>query len=191
MEFISSDKINTEELRDLINTDLLALSTNHSELLYPLCALLDEKITQVLHEEWSQFPLQMEYFDEYKAGENFYHKLDVLIKQKSPDTKTLSGYYSCLLLGYHGKYLDTQHRELRRLISVLRDHLKSIVKFDDLSAPKNLNNKNLNQKKLSYTRISYFFLGSLVSCWMIFKLLSWYQLSQALEQIHIVSMISL
>lgn len=77
---------------------------------YVLCALLDEIVFASrweLKAEWLNQPLQMVYFQDFNAGEQFYKRLDELRgKKEAREIDLLEVYTNCLLLGFRGKYAD-------------------------------------------------------------------------------------
>jgi type VI secretion system protein ImpK len=89
---------------------------------YAIAAFLDEIILSSdwsRREEWSARPLQLEYFNDDMAGENFYAKLDALRGTKeSEELDVLQVYATCLALGFKGKLSDPRSREKPRLLVV-------------------------------------------------------------------------
>lgn len=75
---------------------------------YALCAFLDEIVLSSnwgIRQDWAGMPLQMEYFNDFTAGEEFYRKLEAL--RGSDDAvrrEALEVYGLCLGLGFRGKY---------------------------------------------------------------------------------------
>jgi len=80
--------------------------TDLAEARYAIVAFLDEQINKSNwpgRSEWMGHPLQLELYREYTAGENFFHRMRVLMQQgKVPPA--LEVYYLCLLLGFRGVY---------------------------------------------------------------------------------------
>lgn len=87
---------------------------------YALCAFLDELVfmSQLpAREEWTGRPLQLEYFNDYNAGDAFYTKLDELRHTDDPITNAvLEIYYLCLVLGFKGKFTDRVGLEKRKVL---------------------------------------------------------------------------
>ncbi len=91
---------------------------------YALAAYLDEVILSSLlpvKEPWLGRPLQLEYFNDFSAGEEFYNKLDNLRDglRHTPDEakrEVLEVYYLCLSFGFCGKYGDSEGREKRKVL---------------------------------------------------------------------------
>ena len=86
-------------------------SANIDRARYALCALIDETVLnsnwETVKTDWIGRPLQMEYFQSFTAGEQFYAKLDQLRGSSDPaDVDVLEVYTQCLALGFRGKYAD-------------------------------------------------------------------------------------
>lgn len=95
---------------------------------YALAALIDETILTSrwqIREGWSGNPLQLEYFNDFAAGEEFYSKLEHL-RHSSDRAKVdvLEVYYLCLALGFRGKYGGIEGMEKTR--SLLKDLAEEI-----------------------------------------------------------------
>ncbi|MBL8736768.1 MAG: DotU family type IV/VI secretion system protein [Planctomycetes bacterium] len=75
---------------------------------YALCAFLDEIVLSSawqMRQEWASQPLQMEYFNDFTAGEEFYRKLDALRVGNDPVRKEAVEVFGlCLGLGFRGKF---------------------------------------------------------------------------------------
>lgn len=87
---------------------------------YALTAMVDEGILMSEHpakDEWLGRPLQMVFFDDFSAGEEFYVKLDAIRTARSPRTgDVLEVFHLCLALGFKGKYGDARGVERRRVL---------------------------------------------------------------------------
>ena len=73
---------------------------------YALMALFDEILVQARwpgRMEWQTAPLQFVHFHENVAGENFFRRADVLLKQPRR-SHVLLVYFLCLGLGFQGRY---------------------------------------------------------------------------------------
>lgn len=78
------------------------------EAKYAFCALVDEMILSSdfsIRPEWEQMPLQLRLFGDHLAGEAFFDRLDALRSDPAKHIDALEVYYTCLLLGFRGKYL--------------------------------------------------------------------------------------
>ena len=96
---------------------------------YALVAFLDETILTsnwALKDVWAGNPLQLQFFNEFNAGEEFYGKLDLLRNTEDPGKQDcLEVYYLCLALGFKGKYGDLKGMEkIKALMEVLSKELR-------------------------------------------------------------------
>ncbi|MBK8096570.1 MAG: DotU family type IV/VI secretion system protein [Planctomycetes bacterium] len=75
---------------------------------YALAAFLDEVVLTSnwsIRQEWASRPLQMEYFNDFTAGEEFYRKLDNLRGSRdAARQEAVEVYALCLGLGFRGKH---------------------------------------------------------------------------------------
>jgi type VI secretion system protein ImpK len=75
--------------------------------IFALVAFIDETI---ISSEWSgkdrwlAKPLQLEFFNRYDAGEEFFNRLEQLRQRPNYKASLLEIYYLCLALGFKGKY---------------------------------------------------------------------------------------
>lgn len=85
---------------------------------YAIVALIDECVLMSelpLQDEWLNEPLQMRLYGDFAAGEEFYRRLDDLLRD--PDAKpALEVYHCCLSLGFKGKHADRRGAERRRVL---------------------------------------------------------------------------
>ena len=75
---------------------------------YAFCALLDELILNsefAIRDAWEREPLQLRLFGEHLAGEGFFDRLETLRLEPQRHIETLEVFYTCLILGFQGKYL--------------------------------------------------------------------------------------
>ncbi|MCW7537700.1 type IVB secretion system protein IcmH/DotU [Aquabacterium sp. A7-Y] len=97
---------------------------------YAFCALVDEAVLMSqfkVREAWERQPLQLQFFGEQLAGENFFERLEELRRQGAARVQTLEVFHMCLLLGFQGKYLLEGTEKLNYLTARLGDeiaHLK-------------------------------------------------------------------
>ena len=86
---------------------------------FALVAFLDETL---LSSDWSQKdqwlakPLQLELFNRYDAGEEFFHRLDGLRANPGLHAEVLEVYYLCMALGFKGRYQLHGQEQLRALV---------------------------------------------------------------------------
>jgi type VI secretion system protein ImpK len=107
---------------------------------YALAAFIDEIVLNsdwALRESWSGKPLQLEYFNDFAAGEEFFNKLDTVRHTDDPKRiDVLEVYYLCLALGFQGKYGGLEGLEkLRRLTDDIAKEIRRVRGAGDLSGP--------------------------------------------------------
>lgn len=93
-----------------------------AEAKYAFCALMDEIVLGSdlgLRDDWERAPLQLRLFGEHLAGERFFDKLETLRLDPANNIEVLEVFYTCLLLGFQGKYLIEGSEKLNYLISRL------------------------------------------------------------------------
>jgi len=76
------------------------------DIMYAIVGLADEtamRSTGSVRDYWMQNPLQLHYFNENLAGENFFHRLDYILADHSRH-ESLRIYYYCLAFGFQGRY---------------------------------------------------------------------------------------
>jgi type VI secretion system protein ImpK len=96
---------------------------------YAFCALLDEIILNSdfeIRDEWERNPLQLRLFGEHLAGEGFFEHLDNLRLDPQKYIETLEVYYTCLILGFQGKYLLEGEDKLGYLTARIGQEITSI-----------------------------------------------------------------
>lgn len=93
---------------------------------YALCAFLDEIVLSSnwgIRQDWAGMPLQMEYFNDFTAGEEFYRKLEALRGSSDPVRReALEVFGLCLSLGFRGRYAGMSGMEE---IKMLRARIQS------------------------------------------------------------------
>jgi len=104
---------------------------------YALTAFIDETISRTDWEgrlEWAKNPLSLEQFGDNVAGDEFFHKLENLRRQADTRIDPLEVLYTCLALGFAGKYALADPAERLELIRQLGRELERIrPKAADLS----------------------------------------------------------
>jgi type VI secretion system protein ImpK len=99
---------------------------------FALVAFIDETI---LSSEWEQRetwlarPLQLELFDRYDAGEEFFVRLEELRGQGTSQAELVEVYYLCMALGFKGKYQLHGQEQLRLLIEETYAQLSRVPGF--------------------------------------------------------------
>lgn len=93
---------------------------------YAFCAAVDESVLSScfsIRDAWERQPLQLAFFGDHLAGENFFLKLEELRAQGAPRLPALEVFYMCLLLGFRGKYLLEGPEKLAYLVSRVGDEI--------------------------------------------------------------------
>ncbi len=93
---------------------------------YAFCALVDEIVLMSqfkIRDEWQLHPLQLEFFGDQLAGENFFDRLEQLRQQGVARVQVLEVFHMCLLLGFQGKYLIEGTEKLNYLTVRLGDEI--------------------------------------------------------------------
>lgn len=87
---------------------------------YALAAFIDETVLTSdwpAKDAWAGRPLQLEYFNDFSAGEEFYNRIDAIRAGANPrKAEILEVYYACLALGFKGKYVDLQGMERKKVL---------------------------------------------------------------------------
>ena len=123
----SADPGDAEAMRQKIDEQFRALETKArqcdvpqedvQQAKYGIAAFIDEMIltsSWPIKESWADKPLQLAYFNDFSAGEEFYNKIDALRGAKK--NAVLEVYYLCLALGFRGKYVDLQGMEKKKVL---------------------------------------------------------------------------
>ncbi|WP_159877041.1 MULTISPECIES: type IVB secretion system protein IcmH/DotU [Aquitalea] len=100
---------------------------NHAK--YAFCALMDEIILSSsfsLRDEWERMPLQLRLFGEHLAGEGFFNRLEQLRLEPTRNIEALEVFYTCLLLGFQGKYLLEGEEKLGYLTHKLGQEIQQV-----------------------------------------------------------------
>lgn len=97
---------------------------------YALAAFVDELVlgsTLAYKDEWAGSPLQLELFNDFAAGEEFYNKLKTVRAGGDADSREAAGvFFLCLTHGFKGMYIDLKGMEERRaLMEALAAELKT------------------------------------------------------------------
>jgi type VI secretion system protein ImpK len=93
---------------------------------YAFCAFIDESVLAsnfAIRPDWEMKPLQLRYFGEHLAGENFFQKLETLRNQGASHLQVLEVFHYCLLLGFEGKYRLEDKDKLGYLVSRLGEEI--------------------------------------------------------------------
>jgi len=97
--------------------------------LFALVAFLDETLISgnwPHQKTWRENPLQIELYKSYNAGEEFFNRLEQMLRRPAAEAEVLEVYYLCMVLGFKGKYLLHQQEKLRVLISDTHKELRQV-----------------------------------------------------------------
>jgi type VI secretion system protein ImpK len=90
-----------------------------ADALYALVALIDETVLSVggaCRDYWFGRPLQLDYFGNNIAGQEFFNRLNKFLVQAEKKKDVLEVYYLCLSLGFEGKYKIADPQERSALV---------------------------------------------------------------------------
>jgi len=96
---------------------------------FALTAFLDEAIARSDWQgraAWAQNPLSLEYFSTSNAGVEFFDKLEELRLRPHAHADLLEVYYTCLVLGFEGKYALADPARLQALVDATRRDLERL-----------------------------------------------------------------
>lgn len=96
---------------------------------YAFCATVDEAVLMSgfkIRDAWQRLPLQVQFFGEQLAGEQFFEKLEELRREGAARVQAMEVFHMCLLLGFHGKYLIEGSEKLGYLTARLGDEIARI-----------------------------------------------------------------
>ncbi len=96
---------------------------------YAFCATVDELILMSnfkLRDPWQRQPLQLQFFGEQLAGEQFFAKLEALRRDGILRIQILEVFHMCLLMGFQGKYLIEGSEKLNYLTARLGDEIAAL-----------------------------------------------------------------
>ncbi len=96
---------------------------------YALTAFADETIARTSwsgRAEWLQNPLSLAEFDDNNAGDGFFVQLTEIRRQGEAKPELLEVFYTCLALGFEGKFALSDPRERQALINDIGRELEQI-----------------------------------------------------------------
>jgi type VI secretion system protein ImpK len=109
-----------------------------AEARYAIVAFIDEQILKsnwAGRSEWMSQPLQLIFYREYTAGENFFVRMRALLHDGRRPA-ALEAYYLCLALGFRGQYgSSSETGALNGLMEAARDQLKKRLPPPDKISP--------------------------------------------------------
>ena len=101
---------------------------------FALIAFIDETILSsdwMQKNEWIAKPLQLEFYNRYDAGEEFFTQLEALLRQPERFAQVLEVFYLCMTLGFKGRYQLHEQERLRMLIEETHAALRKHLDLDD------------------------------------------------------------
>lgn len=150
---------------------------------YAFCALFDEVVLSTggeFGQEWARSPLQLLHFGDHLAGEGFFHRLDRLRMDPAQNIEALEVYYTCLLLGFKGRYLLEGPELLGLLLSRLRQEVLSNkggeAEFAPHAQPAHRFNDFLRHDIPVWVYL-LFFVGAALLFFLVFKTILHFQLT--------------
>jgi type VI secretion system protein ImpK len=101
--------------------------------LFAVIAFIDETVivSEWEHKQlWLSKPLQLEYFNRYDAGVEFFIHLDQLSQNPKQNWMLLEIYFLCMTLGFKGKYQVEGKEKLRKIIDNTFTELQQFSEAD-------------------------------------------------------------
>ncbi|MBT8400656.1 MAG: type IVB secretion system protein IcmH/DotU [Rhodothermia bacterium] len=86
---------------------------------FAVVAFIDETILSsdwAMKDVWLAKPLQLEFFDRFDAGEEFFERLEELRKDPGINAEMIETYFLCMALGFKGRYQFLEQEKLRSII---------------------------------------------------------------------------
>jgi len=106
------------------------------DIMYAIVAMADEvamRSAANIRDLWMQNPLQLHYFNENLAGENFFRRLEYILVDPSRQ-EALRIYHTCLAFGFQGKYaVRGGELELAAVQRRVQDALGPVMRPEPLS----------------------------------------------------------
>lgn len=131
----------TRALVDALLTDAAKAGYSSEDarlMVYAVVALLDEIVMSqpgALREYWSANPLQLAYFKENLAGENFFAHLE-RVRSDPSRIDVLRVFYLALLFGFQGKHrMRGSEVELSDLVEAIRTQLGRTLTVPEFLSP--------------------------------------------------------
>ena len=93
-----------------------------AEARYAIVAFIDDRVLKSSwpgRAEWQSSPLQLRFYREFTAGENFFARMRALIERGGP-VLPLEAYYLCLALGFAGALTKAGGAHVRPLLDGAR-----------------------------------------------------------------------
>lgn len=105
---------------------------------FALTAFLDEAINRSDWQGkavWANRPLSLEQFNTNRAGDEFFDRLDTIRQHPEASPDLLEIYYTCLTLGFEGKYALAEPGKFQQLIEATARDLERVRGRPGLLSP--------------------------------------------------------
>jgi type VI secretion system protein ImpK len=125
---------------------------------YAFCALIDETVLGSRWEiksAWMSKPLQMSYYGDFTAGEQFYQRLEALRSDLAHNNlahnvDVIEVYAQCLAAGFRGKYADLAGmQKVEDLLAELGEQIRGARGINSRSLSKSFTRADLVQQSVS------------------------------------------
>ena len=168
---------------------------NYFEAQYVMAAFADDVFIHLEWEgkrAWMSNLLETALFQSHVAGELFFEKLDRLLRERDPSTKSLAAVYlSALSLGFRGKYHGlNDHGKLRRYRMDLFDfvfrHPPDLLNKERVAFPQSYaqNLRKEKRRKLTNPRVWLLVLGLVILTYLAGSHVVWLRLTSRIDGVN-------
>ncbi len=168
---------------------------NYFEAQYVMAAFADDVFIHLDWEgkrAWTSNLIETALFQSHVAGELFFEKLDRLLRERDPATKSLAAVYlSALSLGFRGKYHGlNDHGKLRRYRMDLFDfvfrHPPDLLDKTKVAFPQSYvqNLRKEKRRKLTNPRVWLVVLGVVFLTYLVGSHVVWLRLTSRIEGVN-------
>jgi type VI secretion system protein ImpK len=145
------------------------------EAQYPLAAFLDEQILKTQwggRYEWQQQPLQLQWFGENTAGDNFFERMSVLARQPTR-AHVAEVYVLCLAHGFQGRFAMNDAQALQPTLEQASLMLAPALAAAEPLSPKGVRPANIGRLggEAPVVRLSLVFLGVALVAFILLKVM--------------------
>lgn len=143
-DFGSPDILRSRFLALLSRMDNRAAQAGYSQgeievAKFALVAFLDETVSAsdwALKDAWIENPLQLQVYDRFDAGDEFFRKLVAIRKGGAKYAGVLEVYYLCLTMGFRGKLSMRSKEERLKVVENLYRDMKRFHRYSGKLAPR-------------------------------------------------------
>lgn len=136
-----------------------------AEIRYALVAFIDAQLLKANwpgRAEWMKLPLEVEIYQRFSAGEDFFKRMSSLLREGNR-LDALSIYAFCLLLGFRGKYAAVpDHSEPTRMLEDAKQQLSRALPRADRVAPHAEPGQRARQRRTTNAPLIAFIVGGAV-----------------------------